>query len=717
MSGAECREDPVADISLAAPRRFFPSWGKSSIRRQLLLQVAAITLVAFSVSFFAVWELYQIRALFQEVRASLRPARSALQLAQELERIYGLAEAYQLSFNQPEQRQAIFAEIEDAKTRLTADQKHVLGYSGAEFSKGIASFLGSVEDSRKTSDQFTKVFEARKELSFRESKVAAEATSRFRQRAKNETTLSRYKTLVQVAEQLQNMHNALARILGQQQFEIPKEFMDAVKAQLEQVAADEQKKIDVLTRARRDLITKYRQQLDVTFEEFNSARDALQTVLAGGAELSEEETADLRRVLAEFGALFGDPRAEPQPATFTGSALLRSEMFTGFRLNVIALRALVTQLSKSVDDIVDRTQAEITKAGDGADRALIKAFSASVSGLLASIGLAIGFVVFVFDRNLVRRLNGLTQGMFALARGEAIRVTGTERQDELGEMARALQVFWEAELERRELQHKLELANRELQHEVDESINVAQRIQSGLLLDALPAGPGLADHALLSKPCRLLGGDCYWLERFDDGYVVALIDCTGHGVPGAMMTIVTSIYLNAILHEEGHRDPAAILLRLAEQVQNSLARQTEDTSFDAGFDAAICIVDLQAQRLRYAGGGIPLLVLDGNSGDVQTIRGAGPGIDRSTIGAGPRPVTREVELRPGLRFYLTSDGLVTQPDSPFGVGFGWSRLTKILRETRRLSIGEQNQRIWASFREFSVNTEQRDDVTLVGFAV
>ena len=278
-------------------------------------------------------------------------------------------------------------------------------------------------------------------------------------------------------------------------------------------------------------------------------------------------------------------------------------------------------------------------------------------------------------------------------------------------------MFWEAELERRELQHKLERANRELQHEVDESINVAQRIQSGLLLDALPTGPGLADQALLSKPCRLLGGDCYWLERFDDGYVVALIECTGHGVPGAMMTIVTSIYLNAILHQEGHRDPAAILLRLAEQVQNSLAKQTEDISFDAGFDAAICIVDLQAQRLRYAGGGIPLLVLDGNSGDVQTVRGAGPGIDRSTMGAGPRPVTREVELRPGLRFYLASDGLATQPDNPFGVGFGWSRLTRILRETRRLSIGEQNERVWASFREFSANTEQRDDVTLVGFAV
>jgi serine phosphatase RsbU (regulator of sigma subunit) len=706
----------LVDISLTAPRRFFPQLGKFSIRTQLLLQVIAITLVAFSVSFFSVWELYQIRASFEQVRTSLRPAKSALQLAKELEHIYGLSEAHQLSFNQPEQRQVISGEINEAIGKLAVHQKDVLNYSEPDLAAGIGVFLRIVEDSRATSNQFTSIFEARRYLVLRENEIAADATSRFRERAKNETTLSHYNVLTQIENQIQNMHNGLMRVRDQQ-FEIPKDSVEKIKAQLEQSAADEQKTIDVLARARKDLVSRDRQQLDVVFAEFSSARDSLQTTLAGGTALSDEEAADLRSVLAQFGVLFGDPQAQPDPKTFTGNALLRADMFTGFRLNVMALRALVVQLSKSVDAIVASTQSEITNAGDGVHKAFISALSASVTGLLASIGLAIGFVIFIIDRNILRRLNGLTQRMRALARGEAIVVTGAEKPDELGEMARALQGFWEAELERRELQRKLELANRELQHEVDESIYVAQRIQSGLLRDELPAGPGLADQALLSRPCRLLGGDCYWLERFDDGYVVALIDCTGHGVPGAMMTIVTSIYMNTILHKEGHHDPAEILLRLAEQVQNSLARKTEDASFDAGFDAAICVVDLHSQRLRYAGGGIPLLVLDGNSGDIHMFKGAGFGIDQSTIGSGPRPVTREVELRAGLRFYLASDGLVSQPENPFGVGFGWKRLTKVLRETRSLSIGAQNERVWASFREFSANTEQRDDVTLVGFAV
>ena len=209
----------MVDISLTAPRRFFPQLGKFSIRTQLLLQVVAITLIAFSVSFFSVWKLYEIRDSFEEVRTSLRPARSALQLAQELEQIYGLSEAYQLSFNQPEQRQAIFAEIEEAKGKLTANQRRVLNYSGPEVAAGISSFLGSVEDSRNTSDQFTRVFEARRELVSRESKIATEATTLFRLRANNETALLRYKALVQIVEQIQNMHNALTRVLGQQQFE------------------------------------------------------------------------------------------------------------------------------------------------------------------------------------------------------------------------------------------------------------------------------------------------------------------------------------------------------------------------------------------------------------------------------------------------------------------------------------------------------------------
>jgi serine phosphatase RsbU (regulator of sigma subunit) len=689
---------------------------KFSIRAQLLLQVLVISIIAFSAALFAIWGLHRTGALLQDVRHSVGPAKSALQLADGLEHIYGLSQAYQLSFNQPEQRQAIFGEIQEARRNLAEYQK-AAGDNAAGLTATIGSFLGSVDDLRAISDQFTSIFEQRNQLLARESKLAAEATGRFRQSASDQTTLVRYKALTEIADQIQNMHDALMRLLNQQQFQIPKDYADAVKARLEEAAADEQRKTSVLTQAREYLVAGFRKQLATSFAEFTSARDSLRAALAGGGVLSDQEAAELRTVLAEFDTLFGDPQQPPNPATFSGNALLRAELSTAFRLNVMAQRALVVQLSKTADGIVNETQHRIKTAGDDANRVSNRAIWASAIGLIAGIALAIGFVIWVIDRNILRRLNNITQRMRALARGEAIVVTGADQPDELGDMARALQVFWKAELERRELQHKLEVANNELQREVDESIYVAQRIQNGLLRGELPAGACLSDQGLLSRPCKLLGGDCYWLERFDDGYVVALIDCTGHGVPGAMMTIVTSIHMNAILHKEGHRDPAEILLRLADQVQRSLAEKSENSAFDAGFDAAICVVDLPSRKLRYAGGGIPLIILDGNSAETRIVRGEGFGIDRMTAGSGPRPVTREIGLHPGLRFYLTSDGLVSQPDGPCGIGFGWTRLTALLRDTCGLPIAEQNQRVWSAFRTFSANTQQRDDVTLIGFAV
>jgi serine phosphatase RsbU (regulator of sigma subunit)/HAMP domain-containing protein len=706
------KEGAVVDIILAAPRQSFARFRKLHIREQLLLQVLIISIIGLVATSFAIWGLYQTGALLQDVRDSISPARYAVQLAKELEHVYGLSEAYQLSFNQPQQRDVICTEIDESKERIMDLQQQNPAARGEIFSSTIDPFLESVHDSRVRADIFRPVFDQRNKLIRDEMQIHAKAIEYFKDQLNNETTLDRSKRLSNIILAIENVHDALMRVVLQQQFGISEEDLEAVTHQLEQVASEQQRS-SVLADAQTRLVAQFRSRLE---DQFKSVGSLLQEVRADLTGLSDEESTKVRGMIADFEALFGDPQKSAGPETFLGNALQRAELLTAFRLNSTAQRALIKELSELVNKIVKKTQQRIRDAGDDANKVYERAVWASGAGLGASVALII-FVVSAIDRNILRRLNNITQKMRALARGDAIVVTGTERLDELGEMARALQVFWETEIERRELQHKLELANRVLQREVDESMDVAQRIQSALLLDELPVGPGLADQALLSRPCQLLGGDGYWLERFDDGYVVALIDCTGHGVPGAMMTIVTSIYMKAILHKEGHHDPAKILLRLAEQVQSSLDKRSENASFDAGFDAAICIIDLQSRTLRYAGGGIPLLVLDSSSGDMRMVKGAGFGIDGSTLGSGPRPVTREVHLRPGLRFYLASDGLATQPDNAFGVGFGWTRLTEILRETRNLPISQQNERVWATFREFSANTEQRDDVTLVGFAV
>jgi serine phosphatase RsbU (regulator of sigma subunit) len=702
-------EGPMVDIALEAPRQPLAQSWKLHIRQQLLLQVLIISIIAFTAASFAIWGLHRTGALLQDVRDDINPARYADELATELQHVYGLSEAYQLSFNQPKQQNAICTEVDDSKERIIQLQNSAPAISQT-FSGKINSFLQSVHNARQNADNFKPIVNQKSKLVQRELQLHAKAIEYLEGELKNETILEKAKTLSQIILAIENVHDVAMRPTFQRPLEVSGEDLSFIRQQLQLASTDQQTRA-ILTDAQAGLISELRARLE---NDLKSVGALLQKIRAVSTALSDQEITKVLGFVTDFEALFGDPRKSVGPETLSGNALQRAEFMIGFRVNSIAQQVLVKQVSAAAAEIVKKAQQRVMDAGEDANSVYKWAVWTSAVGLVASVILII-FVVSAVDRNILRRLDDITRKMRALAHGDAIAVTGAERPDELGEMARALEVFWEAELDRRELHRKLERANRELQREVDASMDVAQRIQSVLLVDELPAGPGLADQALLSRPCQLLGGDCYWLERFDNGYVVALIDCTGHGVPGAMMTIVTSIYMKSILHNEGRRDPAESLLRLANQVQSSLSKGSKDTSFDAGFDAALCIIDLKSRRLRYAGGGIPLLVLDSTSGDVRIVKGAGFGID--TIGSGPQPATQEIELRPGLRFYLASDGLVTQPDTASRRAFGWTRLTEILRDTRDLPISKQNERVWASFCEFSRKTKQRDDVTLIGFAV
>jgi HAMP domain-containing protein len=417
-----------------------------------------------------------------------------VQLAKELEHVYGLSEAYQLSFNQPQQ-DVICTEIDESKERIRDLQQNPAA-RGEIFSSTIDPFLESVHNSQVRADNFKPVFDQRNKLTQQEMQIHAKAIQYFNERLKNETTLDRSKRLSNIILAIENVHDALMRVVLQQHFDVSAQELESFTQQLEQVA-NEQQRSSVLADAQTRLMAQFRSRVE---NQFKSVQPLLQEIRADLTGLSDEESTKVGGMITDFEALFGDPQKSAGPETFLGNTLQRAELMIAFRLNSTVQRVLVKQLSEAVNKIVKKTQQRVRDAGDDANEVYEWAVGASGIGLGASVALTI-FLVSAVDRNILRRLNNITHKMRALARGEAIVVTGTERPDELGEMARALKVFWETEIERRELQHKLELANRELQREVDESMDVAQRIQRALLLDELPVGPGLADQALLSRPC------------------------------------------------------------------------------------------------------------------------------------------------------------------------------------------------------------------------
>ncbi len=144
---------------------------------------------------------------------------------------------------------------------------------------------------------------------------------------------------------------------------------------------------------------------------------------------------------------------------------------------------------------------------------------------------------------------------------------------------------------------KLEAANRL----VMESIGYARRIQSSVLPERTAlAGTGL-EVAVLWEPLHLVGGDYFWLEEIDGLGILVVADCTGHGVPGAFLTLIVATALDRLLHERSLRDPAAILETLDGMVRTQLRQDGRGSESDDGLDCGICVWDPARSELRFAG--------------------------------------------------------------------------------------------------------------------
>src|SRR5215472_12068607 len=254
----------MVDTTLTAPRQSIARFRKLHIREQLLLQVLIVSMIGFVATSFAIWGLYRTGALLQDVRDSISPARYAVQLAKELEHVYGLSEAYQLSFNQPQQRDVICTEIDESKDRIRDLQRNPAA-RGEVFSSTIDPFLASVHDSGVRADNFKPVFDQRHKLTQQEMQIHTTAIEYFKERLKNETTLDRSKRLSNIILAIENIHDALMRVVLQQQFEIPEQELASITQQLEQVTTEQQRS-SILADAQTRLMSQFRNRLEHQFE-------------------------------------------------------------------------------------------------------------------------------------------------------------------------------------------------------------------------------------------------------------------------------------------------------------------------------------------------------------------------------------------------------------------------------------------------------------------
>ncbi|TNE53301.1 MAG: tetratricopeptide repeat protein [Bacteroidetes bacterium] len=247
--------------------------------------------------------------------------------------------------------------------------------------------------------------------------------------------------------------------------------------------------------------------------------------------------------------------------------------------------------------------------------------------------------------------------------------------------------------------------------EILDSISYAKRIQTAILPPSKLVKQYLKDSFILYKPKDIVAGDFYWLAHKEDKVLFAAADCTGHGVPGAMVSVVCNNGLNRSVKEYNLTDPGKILDKTREIVIQEFEKSEEDVK--DGMDIALC--SLEADTLQYAGAHNPLWIIRNDSDVIEEIKANKQPIGKVDV-AQPF-TTHEIKVNKGDTIYIFSDGYADQFGGDKGKKMKTSNLKKLLLSVKHESMEQQQILLEKAFDEWRGALEQLDDVCLIGVKV
>ncbi|WP_343636418.1 tetratricopeptide repeat protein [Fluviicola sp.] len=264
----------------------------------------------------------------------------------------------------------------------------------------------------------------------------------------------------------------------------------------------------------------------------------------------------------------------------------------------------------------------------------------------------------------------------------------------------------------------IEEKNRQVEeknHEILDSINYAKRIQTAILPSSQLRERVLPEHFVLYEPKDIVAGDFYWLEETKDSIIFAVADCTGHGVPGAMMSVVCHNALNRSVKEFGLRDPGLILDKTREFIVDELSKEEEDIEISDGMDISLCTWNKSTHQITWAGANNPLWIWKKESSEIVEIKP-----NKQPIGKhfDMKPFTTHVvELEKGDRIYLITDGYADQFGGPESKKFKAKNLKNLLVQISHEQIARQIDSLRTTFFNWKGDLEQIDDVCIMGIEI
>lgn len=397
---------------------------------------------------------------------------------------------------------------------------------------------------------------------------------------------------------------------------------------------------------------------------------------------------------AEAGAASPDP-AWPDPARRSGRR----------RLSIQGSFTLIAAINALVLGYLLLQSVQLLRASQGTNADLLLNLLLTV---LLSVLALLSFLI--IRRRIIEPIRRLLQESNQIQRDQSQGLFSTRGNDEISGLARG---FNRVLLAMRRAMDDLDRSHRDLmaaQHQITESLHYAGIFQQAILpgreLEECFGG----EHYVIWMPRDRVGGDFYLVHRQDGQVLVGVADCAGHGVAGAMMTMLARAGVDRAIQALGIESPAALLTRTDRELRALLGEAEGSRALATSMDIALVLIDPAQRRLRFAGARLGLCWSDGRMFD--QLRGG-----NRSLGEG-RPGTyhdQDLPLNPEATYTLCTDGMIDQCGGADGFCLGRERLEQWLKTVAPLPLGEQRDQLHDQLMRFRGEEPQRDDITLLAF--
>lgn len=284
---------------------------------------------------------------------------------------------------------------------------------------------------------------------------------------------------------------------------------------------------------------------------------------------------------------------------------------------------------------------------------------------------------------------------------------------------------------------KINILLKERNKKIMDSINYASRIQKSILLPENEIKKILPQSFIYYQPRDIVSGDFYWFAEVDDAHllcepienkdepistsnsrliIVAAVDCTGHGVPGAFMSLVGNSLLNEIIHEKHIVQPDSILKSMHTGVLKALHQKEEVSLIQDGMEMSLCVINLEKKSIEFAGAMNPIYIVKDSivsiiKPDIQAIGGRGAGARKNSEVEFTKQL---IQIEKNMSVYMFTDGFADQFGGPENKKFNTAQFKNLLLEIQSMDMGLQKQAIEKTIKKWKGDFKQTDDMLVIG---